>query len=269
MSEGDKMFAGSIPENYDRYLVPLIFEVSPGTSRRRAAALSPRAVLETAAGSGVVTRALAPKTFAGRQLRRDRPQPADARLCRRATERDTVSAGARQMHRRCRSKMPPSMSCAASSASCSSPTARRATARHGGYSSPGTFPVQRLGSHRGERVCGRRDERARGIFPERSAALPGAHAARLSRHRADPERIGEGRFFQRGDRDRAEQSRAPSPRHPAVAYCQGTPLRNEIEARDADKLEAATDHAASAIANKHGSGEVAAKIQAHVVMAWT
>jgi hypothetical protein len=66
---------------------------------------------------------------------------------------------------------------------------------------------------------------------------------------------------------RAEQSRAPSPRHPALGYCQGTPLRNEIEARDAKKLEAATDHAASAIANGHGSGEVAAKIQAHVITA--
>ena len=26
MAETDKLFAGSIPENYDRYLVPLIFE---------------------------------------------------------------------------------------------------------------------------------------------------------------------------------------------------------------------------------------------------
>jgi SAM-dependent methyltransferase len=66
---------------------------------------------------------------------------------------------------------------------------------------------------------------------------------------------------------RAEQSRASSPRHPAVAYCQGTPLRNEIEARDAGKLEAATDYAASKIANIHGSGGVAAKIQAHVIAA--
>ena len=66
---------------------------------------------------------------------------------------------------------------------------------------------------------------------------------------------------------KAEQSRASSPRHPAIAYCQGTPLRNEIEARDAGKLEAATDYVASAIANRHGSGEVAAKIQAHVIMA--
>jgi hypothetical protein len=43
--------------------------------------------------------------------------------------------------------------------------------------------------------------------------------------------------------------------------------RNEIEARDAAKLEAATDYAALKIANRHGSGEVAAKIQAHVAIA--
>ena len=39
----------------------------------------------------------------------------------------------------------------------------------------------------------------------------------------------------------ARSSVAPSPRHPAIAYCQGTPLRNEIEARDAAGLESVTD----------------------------
>jgi hypothetical protein len=66
---------------------------------------------------------------------------------------------------------------------------------------------------------------------------------------------------------RAEQSRASSPRFPAVAYCQGTPLRNEIEARDAGILQSATDYVASAIADKHGRGEVAAKTQAHIIVA--
>ena len=61
MSETDKVFAGSIPENYDRYLVPLIFESFAQDMAQRAAALSPGAVLETAAGSGVVTRALTPR----------------------------------------------------------------------------------------------------------------------------------------------------------------------------------------------------------------
>ena len=61
MSETDKVFAGSIPENYDRYLVPLIFESFAQDIARRASELTPHSVLETAAGSGVVTRALAPK----------------------------------------------------------------------------------------------------------------------------------------------------------------------------------------------------------------
>jgi len=36
----------------------------------------------------------------------------------------------------------------------------------------------------------------------------------------------------------------------AVAYCQGTPLRNEIEERDASLLEHVTDCAANAIAER-------------------
>ena len=61
MLETDKVFAGSVPENYDRYMVPLIFEPYAADIARRAASLSPSAVLEIAAGTGVVTRALAPR----------------------------------------------------------------------------------------------------------------------------------------------------------------------------------------------------------------
>jgi ubiquinone/menaquinone biosynthesis C-methylase UbiE len=65
MLETDKVFAGSVPENYDRYMVPLIFEPYAADFAKRAASLSPSAVLETATGSGVVTRALAPKLAGG------------------------------------------------------------------------------------------------------------------------------------------------------------------------------------------------------------
>ena len=60
MSEVDKVFAGSIPDIYDSYLVPLIFEAFAADLARRVAAGDPGSVLETAAGSGVVPRALAP-----------------------------------------------------------------------------------------------------------------------------------------------------------------------------------------------------------------
>jgi hypothetical protein len=43
-------------------------------------------------------------------------------------------------------------------------------------------------------------------------------------------------------------SRTRSSRDAAIAYCQGTPLRNEIEARDPSRLEEATNEAARALA---------------------
>ena len=52
---------------------------------------------------------------------------------------------------------------------------------------------------------------------------------------------------------------------PAIAYCQGTPLRNEIEARGAERLGEATDRAAAAIAQRFGRGAVDGKIQAHII----
>jgi len=65
----------------------------------------------------------------------------------------------------------------------------------------------------------------------------------------------------------ASRSRAASARVSAVAYCHGTPLRNEIEARAESRLGEATDIAARAIARRFGSGVVDGKIQAHVVTA--
>ena len=59
MSQTDALFAGSIPQLYDTLMVPLIFQAYAGHTAARVTADAPQAVLETAAGSGVVTRALA------------------------------------------------------------------------------------------------------------------------------------------------------------------------------------------------------------------
>jgi hypothetical protein len=61
------------------------------------------------------------------------------------------------------------------------------------------------------------------------------------------------------------RSRAASARVPAMAFCQGTPLRSEIEARDPSKLSAATDAAEAAIAARFGPAAIDGKIQAHVI----
>jgi SAM-dependent methyltransferase len=63
------------------------------------------------------------------------------------------------------------------------------------------------------------------------------------------------------------QSRAASAQVPAIAYCQGTPLRSEIEARAASRLAEATQVATDALTKRFGSGAIEGKIQALVVSA--
>jgi hypothetical protein len=60
---------------------------------------------------------------------------------------------------------------------------------------------------------------------------------------------------------------ADSARDAVIGLCQGSPLRSEIEARDPDRLGAATDAAARAVSTRFGSGPINAKMQAHVITA--
>src|SRR5215469_12658770 len=58
-AEGDRLFAGSIPAFYERYMGPMLFEPYAADLAARAKGLTPRRLLEVAAGTGIVTRALA------------------------------------------------------------------------------------------------------------------------------------------------------------------------------------------------------------------
>lgn len=58
MTTTDTVFAGSIPAIYDQYMVPLIFAPYAQLVAERAASFRPHHILETAAGTGVVTEAL-------------------------------------------------------------------------------------------------------------------------------------------------------------------------------------------------------------------
>jgi hypothetical protein len=63
----------------------------------------------------------------------------------------------------------------------------------------------------------------------------------------------------------AARSHAVTALEPAIAFCQGTPLRSEIEARASGELPEATSRCAEAIKRRFGAGPVDGKIQAHVV----
>ncbi len=102
----DKLFAGSIPEIYDRLLVPLIFEPYARDLAARLATVEPRDVLETAAGTGVLTRAIASRLPAQARIDRDRSQPADARSCDGEDSPMMIgSRGGRPMRSPCRSRI--------------------------------------------------------------------------------------------------------------------------------------------------------------------
>ena len=66
---------------------------------------------------------------------------------------------------------------------------------------------------------------------------------------------------------RDDISVAASPDLPAIAYCQGTPLRNEIEACEPGGLARATAAATDAIQERFGAGPVEGRISGVVVSA--
>jgi len=268
MSENDKVFAGSIPENYDRHLVPLIFEEFADDLAKRAAALSPIDVLETAAGSGVVTRALAPRlspdaSYTITDLNQPMldyaasRQPADRRI--RWLTADALALPFED---------------AAFDLVCCQFGVMFFPDRQSGYREArrvlrpgGRFLFNVWDRIEDNEFANDVTDALAELFPDDPprflARTPhGYHDTALIRR--ELEAAGFGSVVVE---TKAKQSRALSPREPAVAYCQGTPLRNEIEARAPGKLGAATDLAASAIANRHGIGEVAAKIQAHIILA--
>lgn len=268
MREADTVFSGSIPENYDQYMVPLIFAPYAADLARRVAALSPRAILETAAGSGVVTRALAPRlardaSYVVTDLNQpmvdyaaSRQRP-DARITWRQADALALPFEDGRFD-----------------VVCCQFGAMFFPDRIAGYRE--ARRVLKPGGHFLFNVWDRIEENGfaddvtnalAGLFPHDPprfmARTPhGYHDTALIRR--ELEAAG---FSGVGIETIAAQSRAASPRLPALAYCQGTLLRTEIEAGAPGTLDAVTAHVAAAIADKHGRGAVAAKIQAHVIAA--
>ncbi|MET0295396.1 MAG: class I SAM-dependent methyltransferase [Phenylobacterium sp.] len=63
------------------------------------------------------------------------------------------------------------------------------------------------------------------------------------------------------------RGRAARAEDPAIGLCQGSPLRNEIEARNGGRLQAVTEAAALAVADRFGLGPIDTRIQAVVIEA--
>jgi len=264
----DKVFAGPIPKLYEKYLVPLIFEPYAADLANRVASRSPARVLEIAAGTGVVTRKLASAlpesvSIVATDLNQAMLDMASAVGTKRPVE--WRQADAMQLPFEdsvfdvvvCQFGVMffPEKSRAFSEA--------RRVLRSGG-----TFMFNVW-----DRI--EENEFAHTVTNALESLFPGDPPRFMARtphgyhdYAAIERDLKHGGFLASPQISAvAARSQATSPRIPAIAYCQGTPLRNEIEARDKSRLGEATDIAAEAIAQRFGPGPVDGKIQAHVVTA--
>jgi ubiquinone/menaquinone biosynthesis C-methylase UbiE len=268
MAEQDRVFTGSIPAIYDRYLGPLIFADYAADLAQRVAAALPQRVLETAAGTGLVTRAMA------------RALPAAVEIIATDLNQAMLDYAAAQ------------------------PGAERVTWRQVDAQAlpfpDASFDVvvcqfgamffpDRTMAYRearralrpgGQFLCSvwdriEENEVADVVTAAVGALFPNDPPRFLARtphgyhdKAAIADALRHAGFSHVESETIAKRSRAASPRDPAVGFCQGTPLRGEIEARGPGRLEEATDVAAAAIMARFGAGPIDGKIQAHVFTAF-
>lgn len=262
----DKVFTGSIAELYDTYLVPLLFEPYAVDLAARLASRPPGRVLEIAAGTGVATRAMATAlpegvSIVATDLNQAMLDQASARGTVRPVEWRQADAMAL-----------PFADGTFDALVCQFgvmffPEKGRAYAEVRRVLRPGGLFVFNVWDRIEENELADTVTTAlAALFPDD----PPRFLARTPHGYHDHETIkrdlaGGGFTASPAVTTLAARSRAASCEDAAVAYCQGTPLRNEIEARDASGLTEATTLAAEAIAHRFGRETVDGKIQAHVV----
>ncbi|MBS7545591.1 class I SAM-dependent methyltransferase [Ancylobacter oerskovii] len=263
----DSVFAGAIPDIYERLLVPIIFAPFAIDLAMRAAALEPYRVLEVAAGTGAATRALAERL------------PAQARLTATDLNPAMLETAARCIHDP-RIAWQPADALALPFADGRFDVV---ICQFGAMFFPDK--VRGFGEARRVLVPGGMllfnvwDRLATSVFTQvvsdALAALfpddpPGFMArtphgyASLDQIREDVEAAGLADFAAVVV---SRTARATSAGDLAIAFCQGTPLRGEIEARAPGRLEEVTAAVEATLAARFGPGPMEGDMRAIVVSA--
>ena len=266
MSASDNVFAGSIPKLYDEYLVPLIFEPYAIDLVNRLRSRSLSRVLEIAAGTGVVTRALASELSESVSIiATDLNQAMLDQASTIGTKRPVEWHQADAMNMPFRDEEFDAVVC--QFGAMFFPDKPKAFSEARRVLKPGGIFLFNVWDKIAENEFADTVTNAlEFIFPED----PPRFLARTP-HGYYDRKIIEQDLASAGFKKSAQimtvaaHSQAESPRVPAIAYCQATPLRNEIEARDASRLGEATDVAANALAERFGLQVVEGKIQAHII----
>ncbi len=267
MPDGDTLFAGSIPDVYDRYFGPVIFESYAGDLAGHAAAHQPGRVLETAAGTGILTRAMLRRLpesasviatdlsqpmldYAARNTKASRVAWRQADATKLPFEDESFDAVVCQFG----VMFFPDKTAAYREA--------YRVLKPGGrflFNVWGPLEQNDFASVITETMCA--------LFPVDPptffARVPhGYYNSTLIRGELEA-----GGFSNVEITTVELMGRAASSRHAAIGFCQGSPLRNEIEARDPSRLTEATDVAAAALARSFGAGAIEGRLQALLVSA--
>jgi len=265
--ETDHQFHGSVPELYQRLMVPLIFEPYAEDLVRRLAGRPLRSVLELAAGTGVFTRELAALTTESVEIVATDLNSAMLEMARsRGTARPVrweVADAANLPY------APKSFDAAVCQFGVMFPPDKvrmyaevRRVLRPGGLFLFNTW--DRLEESEFAWVA---SDAIQGFFPEDppwffSRTPHGYHDLETIRQEMSDAGFDEPIAIETVQKT----ARADSARTVATAYCQGTPMRGEIERRGA-ALEEVTDAVTEALVSRFGSGPVEGRLQAFVVSA--
>jgi ubiquinone/menaquinone biosynthesis C-methylase UbiE len=267
MAQSDTVFAGSIPALYNRYLGPLIFEPYAADLAAWIAGGPAERVLETACGTGVLTRALTaalPET--AKIIATDLNQPM---LDFAATQ----PGGERVQWQQADALALPFPDRSFEVVAC----------QFGAMFFPdkvtGYREALRVLQPGGRVVFSVWDRIEENEFPDVATAAvaalfprdPPSFLRRIPHGYHDTgvirAELAAAGFARIAFETIAHRSRALSPREAAIGLCQGTPLRNEIEVRDPSRLDEATDAAEAALAARFGPGPIDGKTQALVITA--
>jgi len=267
-TNGDRVFSGSIAQLYEQYMVPLIFDPYARDLTNRLASLQPSVVLEVAAGTGVVTRHMAARLPDHVSIvATDLNQPMLDHAVSIGTSRPVTWRQADAMHLPFGDETFDAVVCQFGVMFFPDKVAAFAEARRV-LRPGGTFLFNVWDRIEDNEFADCVTQSMAELFPTDPprflARLPHGHYDQ----RAIATALSRGGFTGTNVFETVTaQSPAESPRIVAIAYCQGTPLRSEIEARDASILGEATDIATAAIGQRFGTGKVTGKIQAVVIAA--
>ena len=264
MGSSDTVFAGSIPQFYHDCLGPFLFRPYAADLAERAAALRPRRILETAAGTGIVTaailRALPEAEIVATDLNPDMLSVASSALDSARVSLQAADAQALPFPDDSFDLVVCQFGAMFFPDRVAAYREARRVLREGG-----TFLFNvwdRLDANPASEAVA---QAVAALFPDD----PPSFISRVPFGYHDKGHVEadlrEAGFTQVEAETVAKRSRGAA-REVAPGLCQGSPLRAEIEARAPDRLDEATEAAVEALARRHGD-PVDAAMSAHVFTA--